>query len=222
MRPSMKTKFKTIFDRYESLVKLSSTQVTATRWRVNTNSVFDASPAFLRQAKIYHVRTFSPFELVIVAILVTVHKDHRTDMELLEDVKFMRIYLRQKHRDLRVNAQCWTTAWQYITDEMDIRRASSASLHPSIEGVTSSGGNSSGVDGSDTISELSSAPSSPEPEVRPVKKARPPPRVRKPLPNGKIRSIAAIAKPSKANRKRVRVPTVRTSRTSKKSKKAAA
>ncbi|KAL5317190.1 hypothetical protein ACEPPN_014285 [Leptodophora sp. 'Broadleaf-Isolate-01'] len=184
--PRLKIKFKAVFDRYEALVKLSSTQVTATRFKVNHNSVFDPAPDYLRQAQISHVRTFSPLELVVTAILVAVHMDYRTDEQLLEDVKEMRMFLRKKHKDLRVNAQCWTTAWTFITKQMDIRRGSSSKLQPSIEGKragdgpsssATSGRDSSGGDGSERgSSPLSSAPSS-EPEdvpvTRPKKKAKP-------------------------------------------------
>jgi len=122
INPVLKLKIKDIFDRYEGLIKHSSSQVTATRWKVNANSVFDPAPEFLRNAGITHVRTFSPLELVVTAILVAVHKDHRTDEQLLEDVREMRKYLRINHKDLRVNAQCWITAWKFITTEMNTRR----------------------------------------------------------------------------------------------------
>lgn len=139
INPVLKLKFKAIFDRYEALVKHSSSQVTATRWKVNTNSVFDPAPEFLRKAGVTHVRTFSPLELVVTAILVAVHMDHRTDEQLLEDVLEMRKYLRINHKDLRVNAQCWNTAWNFITTEMSRRREKTEAeaegpVLPSIEG----------------------------------------------------------------------------------------
>ncbi|TVY83145.1 hypothetical protein LSUE1_G002651 [Lachnellula suecica] len=115
---ALKLKFKAIFDRYENLVKLSSTQITATRFKINTNSVFDPAPDFLRAPGVEHVRTFSPLELIGTAILVSVHMETRTDLELLDGVKAMRYYLRQNHKDLRVNAQCWVTVWEFVTDEM--------------------------------------------------------------------------------------------------------
>ncbi|TVY31011.1 hypothetical protein LHYA1_G000188 [Lachnellula hyalina] len=118
----LKLKFKAIFDRYENLVKLSSTQITATRFKVNNNSVFDPAPDFLRAPGVEHVRTFSPLELIGTAILVSYHMDTRTDQELLEDVKAMRVYLRLNHKDLRVNAQCWVTVWEFVTEEMSRRQ----------------------------------------------------------------------------------------------------
>lgn len=119
---SLKLKFKAIFDRYENLVKLSSTQITATKFKINTNSVFDPAPDFLRAPGVEHVRTFSPLELIGTAILVSYHIEHRTDQELLDDVKAMRYYLRIKHKDLRVNAQCWVTVWEFVTEEMKSRK----------------------------------------------------------------------------------------------------
>lgn len=171
----LKAKLKAVFTRYEQLIKLSSTQVTATRFKVNANSVFDPAPKYLRANILNgegtgHVRTFSPLELVSTAILIAVHMDGRSDEELLEDVKAMRIYMRRKHKDLRVNALCWATAWAFITSEMDIRRGHHGRLRLSIEGTSSvtsrlssrMDGNASDADESD--SPLSSAPTSEEPE----------------------------------------------------------
>ena len=111
---ALKENLKVIFDRYESLVKLSSTRITTTRYRVNANSAFDPAPNFLRGDGFDHVRTFSPLELITSALLVCYHMAVRTDAQLLDDVKEMRRHLRLKHKDLRVNAQCWTTAWEFI------------------------------------------------------------------------------------------------------------
>lgn len=114
INPALKENLKAIFDRYENLVKLSSTRITTTRYRVNANSAFDPAPNFLRGDGFDHVRTFSPLELISSALLVCYHMAVRTDAQLLDDVKEMRRHLRLKHKDLRVNAQCWTTAWEFI------------------------------------------------------------------------------------------------------------
>ena len=114
INPALKLKLKTVFDRYEELVKLSSTRITTTRYRVNADSAFDPAPSFLRGDGFDHVRTFSPLELITSALLVCHHMAVRTDSQLLDDVKEMRRHLRVKHKDLRVNAQCWTTAWEFI------------------------------------------------------------------------------------------------------------
>ncbi|KAH8684293.1 hypothetical protein BGZ60DRAFT_523515 [Tricladium varicosporioides] len=131
---ALKLRYKAIFDRYENLVKISSTQITATRFKVDQNSVFDPAPDFLRQAGVEHVRTFSPLELIATAILVAINMDTRSDPELIDDVKAMRYYLRIKHKDLRVNAQCWITVWEFVTDEMNRRRAGQPYLNFGING----------------------------------------------------------------------------------------
>ncbi|KAF8853162.1 hypothetical protein BDZ45DRAFT_748896 [Acephala macrosclerotiorum] len=122
IEPGLKAKMKSVFDRYENLVKMSSTKITTTRYKVTPNSVFDPAPEYLRNANVNWVRTFSPLELIVTAVLVHVHQDHRTDEELLEDVRAMRQFLRTYHKDLRVNSQCWAISWTFITTEMDKRR----------------------------------------------------------------------------------------------------
>jgi hypothetical protein len=134
INPLLKLRFKAIFDKFETLVKMSSSRITTTRYRINRNSVFDPAPDFLRGEDVDHVRTFSPLELIATAILVSYHMDNRSDKELLEDVKEMRYHLRIKHKDLRVNAQCWVTIWEYIMD-LEKRRPSKGTT-PEAEGLT--------------------------------------------------------------------------------------
>jgi hypothetical protein len=115
INPVLKLIFKTIFDKIETLVKLSSTQLTATKYKLNKNSVFDPAPDFLREEVVSHVRTFSPVELICTAVLVSYHMESRTNEELLGDVKNLRHRLRVRHKDLRVNTECWRTAWDFIS-----------------------------------------------------------------------------------------------------------
>jgi hypothetical protein len=131
--PALKLKMKAIFDRYEGLVKLCSVQYTATKFKVKLNTVFHPAPKFLTDAGVNHVRTFSPLELVVTAILIAVHMDYRSDTQLLDDIKAMRQYLRIEHKDLRVNAQCWGTSWFYITEIMDRRRGLKPTSDPPAE-----------------------------------------------------------------------------------------
>ena len=130
----LKLRFKAIFDKFEALVKMSSTRITTTRYKINRNSVFDPAPDFLRGEDVEHVRTFSPLELIATAILVSCHMDERSDAQLLEDVKEMRYHLRVKHKDLRVNAQCWVTVWDFIM-ELEKRRPSSSTTTPEVDTV---------------------------------------------------------------------------------------
>lgn len=125
INPLLKLRFKAIFDKFEVLVKMSSTRITTTRYKINRNSVFDPAPDFLRGEDVEHVRTFSPLELIATAILISYHMDNRPDKEMLEDVKEMRHHLRIKHKDLRVNAQCWVTVWEYIM-QLEQRRSSTS------------------------------------------------------------------------------------------------
>ena len=47
-------------------------------------------------------------------------------MELLDDIKELRVYFRKEYKDLRLNAQLWGTAWQYIDSETKNHLAESA------------------------------------------------------------------------------------------------
>ncbi|QSZ36674.1 hypothetical protein DSL72_006555 [Monilinia vaccinii-corymbosi] len=116
---SLKLAFKDVFDRFESLIKKSSTRLSTGRYKLLKDSVFDPAPEFLKDVDVNHVRTFSPLELVASGILISYHKDKRSDDALLEDIKSMRHFLRLKHKDLRVNAQCWTSAWEFISEHVN-------------------------------------------------------------------------------------------------------
>jgi hypothetical protein len=86
INPGLKLRMKEVFDRYESLIKDSSTRITTTRYRVNADSAFDTAPSFLRGDGFDHVRTFSPIELISAGLLVCYHMDKRTNAQLLNDV----------------------------------------------------------------------------------------------------------------------------------------
>lgn len=109
---NLKLRLKRIFDKIEFLIKLSSPQLNEP---LSEDSVFHPNPVFLRKdSTVSHVRTFSPIELVCAAVLIAYHMEQRSDEELLDDVKKLRRYLRLNHRDLRINPQCWNTAWALI------------------------------------------------------------------------------------------------------------
>ena len=61
-------------------------------------------------------RTFSPVELVGTAVLVSYHMATRSDFQLLKAVKDLRRHLRIHFKDLRLNAQCWSSVWEFIRD----------------------------------------------------------------------------------------------------------
>ncbi|TAQ88686.1 hypothetical protein B7494_g2962 [Chlorociboria aeruginascens] len=122
LNAALKLKLKGIFDKYESLIQECSVQVTATRFKVKKNSAFDPAPDFLLTDGLHHVRTFSPLELVATGILVAYHMGRRPDEMLIGDIKELRYYLREHQKDLRLNAQCWATAWEFIQNELPRRR----------------------------------------------------------------------------------------------------
>ena len=59
------------------------------------------------------VKTFAPVELVAVAVLLSQHKKRPKGM-LRGDIATLRDHLRSKHEDLRMNGNCWASAWEYI------------------------------------------------------------------------------------------------------------
>ncbi|CAD6444671.1 b8db7d67-9458-4472-afac-c64092c8f8c3 [Sclerotinia trifoliorum] len=115
----LKLAFKDVFGRFESLIKKSSSKLADDQCKLLKDSVFDPAPDFLKESDVNHVRTFSPLELVTSGILISYHKDKRSNDALLEDIKAMRRFLRLKHRDLRVNTQCWATAWEFISEHVN-------------------------------------------------------------------------------------------------------
>lgn len=129
INPALKLRMKAIFDKYEQLIKMTSTKLTTRKWKINPNSVFHATPQFLNGEGYDHARAFSPLELISTGIFISYHMDKRTDEQLLEDLKQLRVYLRVKHKDLRVNAICWATVWRFM---MDVGRSQDEDVQDSI------------------------------------------------------------------------------------------
>jgi len=116
---AVKAQLKDVFDTYQGLIDLCSREpANKDSPKIIRNSAFDPSPQFLEGKKVNHVKTFSPLELLATAILILCHMGSRKQQMLLDDIKNMRYYLREKHQDLRVNNQCWTTAWKFIYQEL--------------------------------------------------------------------------------------------------------
>ncbi|MCJ1297701.1 hypothetical protein MMC08_000489 [Hypocenomyce scalaris] len=59
------------------------------------------------------VKTFAPIELVAVAVMLSQYKKRPKGM-LRGDIATLRAHLRSKHEDLRMNGNCWASAWEYI------------------------------------------------------------------------------------------------------------
>ncbi len=113
---TVKVTLKRVFDRYLELVKLSTVMTSARKltFKIIGNSAFDPAPDFLTHPEVAHVKTFSPLELLATAVLIFKHGESSMNDVLVEDIKEMRYYLRQKHKDLRLNNICWITAWTFI------------------------------------------------------------------------------------------------------------
>lgn len=62
------------------------------------------------------VKTFSPLEMVGVAVLLSMYNESRNLQMLSGDVKEMRRTLRSTFHDLKLNPHCWSFMWKFIDD----------------------------------------------------------------------------------------------------------
>jgi hypothetical protein len=124
LNEGVKKVFKKVFDKYQELVDLCSdpSDDSATGFKIRRDTCFATAPAALTSHGVFHVKTFSPLEVVITAILLLMHMDKRNNRMLMDDIMDMRVYLRQIHRDLRLNGACWATAYKYIDVDLILRR----------------------------------------------------------------------------------------------------
>ncbi|KAL5353294.1 hypothetical protein ACLOAV_001330 [Pseudogymnoascus australis] len=120
LNESVKKKFKRVFDKYAELIESCSSpdKHSPTGFTIKKDSCFAAAPVGLSNRGVTHVKTFSPLEVVATAILLLRHMDERTNKMLEGDIMEMRVYLRQKNKDLRLNNTCWADAYQYIDVDM--------------------------------------------------------------------------------------------------------
>lgn len=77
------------------------------------NELVDADVTTFGNRGYTRVKTFAPIELVAVAVLLSQHKKRPTGM-LQGDIATLRDHLRSKHEDLRMNGNCWASAWEFI------------------------------------------------------------------------------------------------------------
>lgn len=124
LNEAAKAHFKKVFDKFQDLIDMDTTELPGKvpDYKINPDSAFARAPNFLREQPVGHVKTFSPLELLATAVLISVHGRDRSNAMLLGDIKEMRHYLREHHKDLRLNNSCWTTAWKFIDDELVRRR----------------------------------------------------------------------------------------------------
>ena len=80
------------------------------------NDLAEQSPDVFADNEYARVKTFAPIELVAVCALLSQYGDSRPVGALKGDIKALRDHLRSQHFDLRMNKECWTTAWNYIDD----------------------------------------------------------------------------------------------------------
>jgi hypothetical protein len=124
----LKRLFRAIFDKFAELVEMSSTELSNSRRKINRDSAFDPTPLWLRDKEVDHGKSFSPIELIATAVLITIHMEKQTNKELLEDIIWMRHYLRTRANDLRVNIPCWRIVWEFVSTEINNRRNNKASM----------------------------------------------------------------------------------------------
>jgi hypothetical protein len=134
LNEGVKGYLKDVFDTYQRLVDICTQKSFNSKggFKITRDSAFDPSPKFLEDEKVDHVKTFSPLELLATAILILHHMPYRTDEILLNDIKNMRYYLRERHRDLRINNQCWTTAWKFIDQELKVYKSKTNKDDPQV------------------------------------------------------------------------------------------
>lgn len=109
-----------VLDQFLVLVRTDPERNAATEKR-STQSVFSSKASFFN-ATVHKVLSFSPIEFLATATLIYRHANRSNDM-LREDIKAMRKFIRQSHRDLRTNPSVFATAWYFIVTEMRKRVA---------------------------------------------------------------------------------------------------
>ena len=107
----------------ESLrARLHRTFATFQRLILHDASVF-------RNTKYARSKTFSPLEMVAVAVLISQYWESRSDALLCGDIALFRKEIRRDHPDLFLNAACWRTAWTFIENLENLRGATDGSTH---------------------------------------------------------------------------------------------
>lgn len=88
---------------------------------IGPKSVFSSKTSYFK-ATTNNVPSFAPVDFISSAMLVYKNPD-RPNALLLQDIKALRKFVRQKHKDLRMNQVVFKTAWEFIVDEMSKRLA---------------------------------------------------------------------------------------------------
>lgn len=113
----LKFLFETVLARYVQIMN----QTLGRDGKPKKDTVFYGNPKEFHDSnrpKLYKpVGTFSPLEIVATAVLIQLYPE-KTDAFLMGDLLELRIHLRQKHMDLRLNGNCWDTAWKFLWEEL--------------------------------------------------------------------------------------------------------
>lgn len=133
----MKRIYKNVFEKFQELLDACLIRDGSKEgYQIDNNSCFGKSPESIREAGLYHVKTFSPLEVLCTAILIHMHSNERNNNLLMGDIMDMRIVLRENHKDLRLNTACWASAWNYINNDLFLRRGGEGVTRRYIGGKT--------------------------------------------------------------------------------------
>lgn len=81
---------------------------------VKFNELVETDPQTFRDNGYTHAKLFSPFEFVATVVLISLLENWQDTEGLLSSIRGMRLALRRYLKDLRMNKDPWTVAWNYI------------------------------------------------------------------------------------------------------------
>ncbi|OCK78145.1 hypothetical protein K432DRAFT_332601 [Lepidopterella palustris CBS 459.81] len=81
------------------------------------------------------VKSFSPVEFLVVAVMISMYGDTRNNTLLLGDIRALRTALRQNIKDLRMNQQVWAVAWEFM-DTLEPHRGAMGSTSVTVHNST--------------------------------------------------------------------------------------
>jgi hypothetical protein len=95
-----------------------------------------------------NVKTFSPLEMVVVAVLLSVFPN-RPERFLHGDILYIRLELRKVNKDLKLNSTLWRDAWYLIENLERVRGATDGTTGIAADDDSSSGSSETSSDSSD-------------------------------------------------------------------------
>lgn len=89
----------------------------ASVWNIMKDMVEEEPDIFNNATKwLSGVQTFAPVEMVAITVLISMHFETRDIQTLLDDVKALRMVLRERYQDLRLNSSIWSFLHVYLKD----------------------------------------------------------------------------------------------------------